>query len=398
MQWKKALAVGVLFLVILSCRSREGDPGGSRGNTPGVDAGSFDKAALLRAFGDCAYGTYKEFQTEAVALDNAAKSGDRTATQEAWKKAMLVWQRAEVIKYGPAAMTGQPGGQDLRDPIYAWPLVSRCLVDNATGTKGYEAANFTTVSLVSARSLAVAEYLLFEPATATNGCPPENEINQNGAWTALGDAEIQKRRMDYVRVITADVVVRAQKLVDAWDAAKGNFLADLANAGQSSKTFSTQQLAFNAVSDAMFYLDIEVKNMKVGQPAKLDESCPAPPCSGVVESPWAKRSKDHIRANLDGYAQLLHGCGPGNTGLGFDDYLAAVGAPQITTKLDASVTQMRAAVDALKEPSLEEDIEKNPAAVRALYDALRDNAAIMKTEMASVLNLELPKVVASDND
>jgi uncharacterized protein len=395
MHKRTGLSLACVFVIVLSCRSREGDPGTSSGN-PSVDTGTFNKATLLRAFGECAYGTYKEFQTEAVALDAAAKSGDRAATQEAWKKAMVVWERAEVLKYGPAAMTGQPGGQDLRDPIYGWPLVGRCLVDQTLVSKAYEAASFPTTSLVSTRSLAVAEYLLFEP-TATNGCPAENEINKNNTWAALGDAEILKRRMDYVRVIAADVVVRAQRLVDAWDPAKGNFVSEIANAGQS-KTFTNQQLALNAVSDAMFYLDIEVKNMKVGQPAKLDESCPAPPCSGTVESPWAKRSKEHIRANIDGYEQLLHGCGPGGTGLGFDDLLNAVNAPHITTKLDGSVAQMRAALDALKEPSLEEDIERNPAGVRALYEALRGNATVMKTEMASVLNLELPKVVASDND
>src|SRR5262245_29383785 len=187
MQHRKGLSLGFLFIVILSCRSREGDPGTSSGN-PSPDAGGFDKGALLRAFGDCAYGTYKEFQVEAVAFDAAAKSGDRTATQEAWKKAMTVWERAEVIKYGPASMTGQPGGQDLRDPIYAWPLVGRCLVDQAIVSKSYEGPTFTQTSLVSQRSLAAAEYLLFESST-TNGCPPENEINANGTWAALGDAE-----------------------------------------------------------------------------------------------------------------------------------------------------------------------------------------------------------------
>lgn len=391
---RRLLAISFVLGILLSCRSREGDPGTSSGSTP--DAGGFDKAALLRAFGDCAFGTYKEFQVEAIAFDAAAKSGDVAAAQEAWKKAMDVWERAEVIKYGPAAMTGQPGGQDLRDPIYAWPLVGRCLIDQTIADKLYESPTFTTTSLVSTRSLAAAEYLLFEPTTQ-NGCPADNDINAKGTWAALGDAEIQKRKLDYVKVIAADVIVRAQKLVDAWDPAKGNFITEIASAG-SSKTFASQQLAFNAVSDAMFYLDIEVKNMKVGQPAKLDESCAAPPCSGVVESPWAKRSKEHIRANMDGYDKLLRGCGPGNTGLGFDDLLGAVGAPQVATKLDDSVAQIRAALDALKEPSFEDDIAKNPAGVRALFDALRNNAVVMKTEMASVLNLELPKVVASDND
>src|SRR5687767_13015012 len=105
---RRALAIAFVVGILLSCRSREGDPGGTSSGTPSPDAGGFDKGALLRAFGDCAFGTYKEFQTEAVAFEASAKGADLAATREAWKKAMMVWERAEVIKYGPAAMTGQP--------------------------------------------------------------------------------------------------------------------------------------------------------------------------------------------------------------------------------------------------------------------------------------------------
>jgi uncharacterized protein len=398
------LALASALAVALSCRSRSGDDGRgpSTSSTSGpadeIDAGSFDKSALLRAFGECALGTYREFVTVAGALDAAARAADADASKlaearTAWARAMDVWERAEVFQFGPAAMTGAPGARDMRDPIYAWPLTGRCAIEQAITDKVYEVPDFASLALVSTRTLGALEYLLFYDAS-DNACAPTDAINAQGKWAALGAAEIAKRKATYARVLAADVAVRAQKLVDAWDPAKEAFLTTLGTAPNA--TFSSQQMAFNAVSDAMFYLDDQLKNMKVGLPAGLIADCATPPCLDRVESPYAKRSKDHMRANIAGYEQLLLGCGP--SGLGFDDLLAAVGAPQVTDKLKASVDTARAALDALKEPSFQEDIQKNPAGVRALFDALRGNAVIMKSDFVTVLDLEIPKTVVGDND
>jgi predicted lipoprotein len=403
---KRAAVFAALSLVAiaLSCRDRSGDDGrgGTSSSSSGGEpnAGSFDKAALLRAFGECAFGTYKEAAAAAVELDAATKAAEtdptkRTAAQDAWKKVIGIWQRAELFQFGPAAMTGSPGARDLRDPIYSWPVTSRCQIEQSLADKVYEVADFASLSLVSTRSLAALEYLLFYDG-ADNACAPADAINAGGQWAALGADEVQKRKATYARILTGDVVARTQKVADAWDPAKDDFLATFS--GAPNATFASQQMAFNTVSDAMFYLDDQVKNMKVGKPAGLVPECAAPPCLSDVESPFAKRSKEAIRANLDGYEMLLLGCGPGMTGLGFDDLLAALGAQAVSDKVAGTITTARAALDALTEPTFEEDIQKNPNGVRALFDALRGNAAAMKAEFVTVLDLEIPKKVEGDND
>jgi uncharacterized protein len=393
-----ALMVGSIVLGT-SCRSAKSDDTSSGG----PNAGTFDKAGLLKAFGECAFANYKEFATAAKELADATAKAEadgtpasRDAALLAWRKAMDIWERAELYQFGPAAMTGSPGGADLRDPIYAWPLVGRCLIDQTIVSKAYEGPGFGTSSLVSLRTLAAAEYLLFY-AGADNGCTPDSAINTQGQWSALGAPEIAKRKLTYAKIVTADVADRAQKLLDAWDPAKGNFLAEMQNAGKA-KAFPSQQGAFNAVSDAMFYIGDQARNMKLGKPAGLTSDCAASPCPDAVESPFAKRSKDHIRANLAGYDQLLLGCGTGNTGLGFDDYLVAVGAQAVVDKLTATSRDSRAALDELKEATLEEDIAKNPAGVKKLFEALRANEVAMKTDFVTVLDLEIPKGVIGDND
>ena len=380
--------------VLVACSRKGADDDASSG---GPNAGSFDKAGLLRAFGECAVSTYKEFQTGAAELDAAAKKAQVEATPEslaaaraAWSKAIDVWERAEVMQFGPAAMAG-PGALDMRDGIYAWPLVGRCLIDGQVVDKTYE-TNLAG-ALASTRGLGAAEYLLFFEG-ADNGCGPAVTINTNGAWAALGP-ELPKRRAAYAAAIAADVNQRAQKLVEAWEPGKGDFLATLSQAPNA--TFTSQQMAFNAVSDAVYYVDDFVKTMKVGKPAALTPDCAAS-CSDLVESPWAKRSKVHLKNNLAGFEALVRGCGANGAGLGFDDLLVAVGAQETSDKVLAALEASKAALAALTEPTFEEDIQKNPAGVKALFDALRNMFAIIKSEVATVLDLNPPQRVARDND
>ncbi|MBX3191283.1 MAG: hypothetical protein KF819_30075, partial [Labilithrix sp.] len=175
--------VFVAALFFLSC-TRAGDDGG------GVDAGAFDKGALLRSLGECALSTYREYHAAAVELDGASRRAEsegtpaaRDAARDAWKKAIDAWQRAEIFKLGPAALHAIPGGKDMRDAIYAWPLVNRCTIEEQIVSQAYDAA--LGDALVSSRGLGAAEYLLFYDGV-DNACPPTSAINAAGQWAALG--------------------------------------------------------------------------------------------------------------------------------------------------------------------------------------------------------------------
>lgn len=391
-------------IVVAACRSRSGEAGTS--NPPPsstADAGGFDKRALLRSIGECVVADYRQFEGEAAALDAATATAvtDHSpvaleSARAAWKTAITTWQRAEVYQFGPAAISTAPGGRDMRDPIYAWPLFGRCVTEQAIVTKAYEAPSWAITSLVSTRSLAAAEYLLFYPGT-DNACPADSEINASGSWAALGPEELAARKLAYAHAVTRDVAGRARAIVEAWDPAKGNFLGELASAG-GTKAFASEQMAFNTISDAMFYIDLQLKNGKVGKPAGFVADCATPPCLDSVESPWAKVSKTNIAENIVGYEKLFHGCDAAGAGLGFADLLVAVGAEEVVKKVDASLASLHSAFDALVEPTLEEDIRKNLPGVQRLFDALRANAALMKADVVTVLDLELPKRVEGDND
>ena len=181
MRGRRFLAFVVTIALVLAACKRGGDDG-SASSAGGVDAGGFDKNALLRAFGECALATYRDVRTGAIALDAAARRADtegtpaaRDAAREAWKKTIDAWERAELFGFGPAATSPAPGARDMRDPIYAWPLVNRCLIETQLLDKTYERPELAT-ALVNTRGLGAAEYLLFYDG-ADNACPPTSSMN-----------------------------------------------------------------------------------------------------------------------------------------------------------------------------------------------------------------------------
>ncbi len=372
-------------------RTRAPDAGGTE-----VDAPGFDQGALLGAFGECALSTYRAFQTSAAKLATATDGGDREAALAAWTEAIDVFQQAELMQFGPLAPTSAPGGKALREPIYAWPLVSRCQIDQALASKEYETPGFTTAALVNVKGLGALEYLVAYTGE-DNGCAPTSTLNTSGAWTAIVP-ELPARKAGYAKVVGADVSKLASDLVAAWDPASGAFVRELQTAGDGSTVYPTRQDALNAVSDALFYLDKVTKDAKLGTPLGLTAECTDGPCPDRVESPWAKRSKAHVRANLIGFRKLFEGCGADFSGLGFDDLLVAVGAGSVATEMGKDVAAAIAVVDAFPYASIEEGLASDPASVTALHAAIKRITDALKTEFVSVLGLKLPKSASGDAD
>ncbi len=359
------------------------------------------REGVLRGIGECVAAEVASFATKAAAFEQKAKSATsapsdvtRKEAQEAWAAAIDQWERLEVMQFGPAATKSHPGGQDLRGSIYAWPLTSRCLIDQQIVSKAYAETTFST-SLTSSRGLGAAEYLLYY-TPADNGCSAGANINTDGTWNALGAAEIAARRLSYAGAVSSDVMSTAKTLNAAWDPAQGNFVNELVKSVHGSATYKTDQVAFNAVSDALFYVEADVKDMKLAQPLGI-LNCTTPTCPEAVESPYAKRSLVHIVNNLAGFRTLFFGCGEGSA-LAFDDLLNAVGASDTTASVKAALTEAETALASITSPDLETAITQENDKLRAVHAALKKLADTLKTEFRTVLDLDLPQRVEGDND
>jgi predicted lipoprotein len=374
--------------------------GGAGGTGPDPTA-PFTKAALLAAVADCAVGRYQEFDEAATFLDGKARTAAASAApvdvislREAWISAMAKWEETELFRFGPMARAVDPGGKDIRDQIYGWPLFNRCGIEERIVSRGYEASDFGA-ALINLRGLGAFEYAAFYEGT-DNACTSFSTINAQGTWAALGAGELARRKLGYAAAVGKDVLAHTKALLDAWSPTGGNFRAELLGAGTTSATFMSEQKALNAVSDALFYIELEAKDWKLGHPVGLGD-CTTGTCPEALESQFARQSTAHLRHNLTGFRRLFQGCDPGFGGFGFDDWLRAVGAAELATRMLAALSSAEEAVDKL-DPPLEQALATDPAKVMAVYTAFKGLTDLLKTEFVTVLNLELPKTTQGDND
>ncbi|TDP72202.1 imelysin family protein [Bradymonas sediminis] len=350
------------------------------------------------------FATYVEFeqkvqvlQTKTDAYAASLDSADHEAAKVAWSDAMQVWQRAEMFQVGPAgAMGAAVAGEDLRDQIYSWPLTNGCRVDQEVVEKDYADPTAFASEAINVRGLDALEYLLFNAGTE-NACTPQSTINTDGSWSALDESELTKRRAEYAHTLAIDLNRSATTLREMWDPQEGNFLAEFSTAGAGSKTFMTSQEALNAVSDAMFYLDKEVKDMKLARPAGLSE-CVDDVCPDKRESPWADQSLDHVRQNLVAF-QLLFSGGDANDpdAPGFDDLIRGMGVEQLADDMNTRIAAALAAIDAV-EGTMVEALADDPQSVVDVFDATKAITDLYKSQFFDVLDLEVPNRGEGDND
>ncbi len=372
---------------------------------PETPVAEFTHAALLKAFGDCALARHKDFVPLAASLRDATRAyasapgaDSLAAAQQAWRVALERWQELELFRFGPGGSSAEPGGKDLRNNIYFWPDLNNCQVDLALVSRAYQ-MGAAAVS-VSARGLGALEYLLFY-AGDFNSCPAGAAINAGNTgstpWDLLGTEELKRRRRDYAIAIADDVFVQANALVSSWDPSGDNFLAQFTTAGMGSTLFPRAYDAFNVVDNALFYWDKELKDFKVAIPAGLSDVCATTTCPEAVESRFSGISNLNMRGNISGFRLLFQGCGSNYSGLGFDDWLRAVGKADLAERMTNALVAADQAVAALPLP-LEQMLAANLPQVIALHTALKAVSDPLKTEFVGALNLELPTAAQGDND
>lgn len=367
-----------------------------------VDAGpadaSFTKPKFLAAMAQCTADRSAEFAVRAdalvAALEGSVDAGPNADPRSAWSAAFASLQELEVFSIGPYAHPPALGAQAIRDEIYAWPLVSRCRIEEQLVARDYEQPSFTS-TLVNGRGVAAVEFLLFASDRA-NACSSFSTINAQGSWAALTTEELAARRVAYARVAARDVAARARALRDAWRPSAGNFQASLATAGAGSTVYGTETLALNAVADALIFVDEYVKDWKLGKPAGFFE-CTTGTCPGAVEAPYARASKAALVANLVGARRIVQGCGEDFAGLGVDDWLASVGASELGNRLLGTLVAAQESVAAL-DGSVDDVLARDPAKVAQAHANVKAFTALWKAEVLPALSMQIPASAQGDND
>jgi predicted lipoprotein len=376
--------------------------GGGETKRPDAPPDGFDRGAMLAHLGRNVLAPLQaSFATEASALpaaigahcdalDTGTPGTTGEAARAAWGRTMDAWQSAEAVLVGPAAMDNRA----LRDKIYGWPLLASCGIDRDTVTSWADPASYVVdTRLVNLRSLAAVEYLMFNTATA-HTCPTTPV-----GWDALG-ADLPRARCRQALAVATDVAVHAAALDEAWRANAGDYGSVLANAGMSGSPFSSAHEAVNVISDGLFYVDRMVKDMKLAEPAGLAvNACGTVevPCEREAELRYADRASFAIRSNLATVRAVFTGKTATVDGPSFDDFLREVGSTELADRMTASLDGAIAAAAVLPDSFLGA-LTTNYADVVATHTAIKLFTDDLKSQFLTVLALEIPDDVATDND
>ena len=330
----------------------------------------------------------------AVAVDPIAAGAQLSAAHDAWRNAMMLWQRLEVMQIGPAAPSVSAiAGENLRDQIYSWPTVDTCTVDRRVADGTYAEEDFFVTELPYAYGLDALEYLLFRHDMGhTCGAA----VQLDGPWAALGFEEIERRRGAYAAVLAAEIARQADVLQTRWSPEGDDFASLLANPGGDSP-FENEKVALDDVFRAMFYVDKQTKDAKLGLPLGLIDGCAAPPCADLVEAEWSDASAPAIAENLRGLQRLVWGGADAASGNGFDDLLVGAGHPELATELHDAIEAAIADAEGI-DGALDAVIVNDTARVESLHAAVRAVTMILKGPLVMILMLEIPAEGVGDAD
>ena len=388
------------LLLLLSCSPSAGGSGENGGEQDSPLAQQ--RRDVLRDIGEhVILPSLADFKTHSQALQSAASAWSAgpapQQVQDAFKRAMLSWQRVEVYQLGPAGIMGEAaGGKDRRDAIYSWTLVNPCRVDQELVEKGYEGSGFAD-ELINVRGLDALEHLIYSAGTE-NACKPTSTINKDGSWAALSQEELNTRRAAYTRVLASSLAGDAAQLEQDWSSEGGDFLKEFSRAGTAeSATYATSQEALNALSDALFYVEKETKDMKLAIPAGISD-CDTDTCPEALELAASNLSKEAAIANVEALRDAYLGHRQGEPAQqGFDDLLTALGESALDAQMQERIEAALTALRAIPGP-LEQALSEDPASVEAAYLAAKALGDLLKTQFIGALDLELPQRAEGDND
>lgn len=363
---------------------------------PPVTSEPFTKRALRAAAADCARWHYCRFEAKAAALDAtvaahvaAPAPATLAAAQSAWRGAMASFSRVELFQFGPLASRADSAGRDgvhgegIRDFIYAWPLNTRCRIEEQLASQRYE-QGFADV-LVSGRGLTALEYLLFYGADDTT-CSPGTATAS--VFASLEPETLRARKLAYLRAVSSDVLANARRLIELWDPVRGNFRQTFIDAAG----YDDEQQALTVLAWTLLYVEREVKDWKLGIPAGFSVNQPV----NGPEAVFARAGTQAIIENFHGFRRLFQGCGDAGEGLGFDDWLVAAGHADLATDILHALDAAELA--AAHFPALD---AASPAELESFYFTTKALTNFLKSDLfgaGSPLNLKLPMTVQGDTD
>lgn len=336
-----------------------------------------------------------------AAIDTASEAQLLADAQLAWRGLQADIQQSEAHVLGPVVENN--GLLRSRLNSFLAGELSTCGIDQAVVLASTD-ANFDVASrTVTQRGIGAIEYLLFNQ-DFTHTCP--SQIVETADWDARPLAERKQLRCEYAVTLSEDIQDAAASIVHAWSPTGQNLRSDFINPQNVAESLSE-------LSDAMFFLESEVKDIKLGVPTGISDDCPDFACPEDVESLYSENSLANVRNNVMAFATMLTGA----DGLGFDDIIAEAGVSELTDRMLANSTlaidsidgqsqSLLAQAQAINSPETETactNAYTNPESASvfpacSLYGFVKRITDDLKVGFVAAVDVDLPDRSQSDND
>lgn len=359
------------MILVVACRKPKDDIGNNN-NT-------YDRGAMLSNYADNyilpAYtqmsSSLSELKTKVNDFTTNPDANKLAALQTAWKNAYLLWQKVEMLEFGPEQTTA------LRMYMSIYP-VSQAKI-NANITSG--SYNLEEFGNTDAQGFPALDFLL-------NGLGVDN-----GAilvfYTSDGQAANRKQ---YLHAIVDKMQQKVNAVRDAWNNGYRNTFVN----ATGTDVNSSLSLMVNAF---VLHYERYVRSGKVGLPVGAMTGVAAPQLTEAYYSPTL--SKELLLTAITAINDLYEGMNfeTSSNGNGFKDYLAAIGTKDENDKLMSDliteeVAQARNAVQNLNMPIKDAVVNDRPTVLN-IYTEMQQVVPLFKVDMVSAFGISITYV---DND
>lgn len=316
---------------------------------------------------------YREFVARSEELKNTASdlvtnptAASFAATRSAWRSARRAWKRTEAFRIGPT--------DDLQLRIRTkvdWSPVREDRIESEIASDSELTPEHIDTLGTNRRGFHAIEYVLFDL-----------ESDESTILAGLV-GEAGERRRQFVAAVAADIHNQAVRLLDAWTAEDGGFLAELLLAGRGSEEYPELKDAVDELVGSVVSLASQVEENKLGRPYGLKSN--GVPRPENVESPFSRTSladiDDNLRSLLDVYTGSDLGVGEG----GLSALVVRISA-SVDEAIRHAIIRTRNAVRAIGLPlALAVTDESERDRVAAAVEAATELRMILQVDMVSAL-------------
>lgn len=340
-----------------------------------AQSASFDRRAMLENIGMNIILPLHQAFLEQVAVLQASAHAFRAAPteenlqimQQAWRDTSYLWEKVNLFKLG--RLTFVYHSRIENDS----PIAVQIIDDIIKSTDPFDESSISVFGS-NVIGLRTVEYLIFNPA--------EGNSRVLANFTTDPSAE---RRMLYLMITVDDLYTSADQIWQIWSPDYQNYVAEFIEADDPG---SVQESIVMLTNQMLITLE-SVTNISIGWPLGTVAGSIQP---DLVQARYSGYSVAQIRSFFEVLRATYNGTSDAGDGLGFDDYLNAVGAMYddvpLAEAINTEIDHIFATLDTITTP-LNDLIVNNTAQVQALYDESRDLVVILKVDMTSQLGVTI---------